>query len=52
MDDNRIKPVTPSLARLKYEPNRKDDRDKKKKKQPKYSHESTANNKNVFDDFA
>ena len=51
MDDNRIKPVTPSLARLKYEPNRKDDREKKKK-QPKNSHESTANNKNVFDDFA
>ena len=52
MDDNRIKPITPSLARLKYEPNRKDDSEKKDKKKPKNSHESTANNENVFDDFA
>ena len=52
MDDNRIKAVTPSLARLKYDPNRKDNSEKKKKQQPKNLHEPTSNNENGFDDFA
>jgi hypothetical protein len=52
VDDNRIKPVSPSLARLKYESNRKNISEKKKKHKPKDSQESTANNENVFDDFA
>ena len=52
MDDNRIKPVTPSLARLKYEPNRKNNSEKKKKRQSKNNQEPTTNNEHVFDDFA
>lgn len=52
MDDNRIKPVTPSLARLKYEPNRKQNSGSKKKKKPNNNHEPATNNDNVFDDFA
>ena len=52
MDDNKINPVTPSLTRLKYEPNRKENSEKKKKQKPKNSQEPSANNENVFDDFA
>lgn len=46
------KPVAPSPTKLKYDVNRKDENDKKKKRQSKNSHEPTANNDNVFDDFA
>ena len=52
MDDNRIKPVSPSLARLKYESNRKGENDKKKDKPKKNSHKSTEDSDNIFDDFA
>ena len=51
MDDNRIKAITPSLTKLKYDPNRKQ-HNEKKKKPPKNPHEPTADNKHVFDDFA
>jgi hypothetical protein len=52
MGDNKIKPISPSPAKLKYDTNRKDNHEKKKKQPPKNSHNSTANNENVFDDFA
>ncbi|MFK7795445.1 MAG: hypothetical protein AB8B89_08855 [Gammaproteobacteria bacterium] len=52
MDDNRIKQVNPSLARLKYDPNRKNNSEKKKKHQPKKLHEPDNSNENGFDDFA
>ena len=52
MGDNRIKAVTPSLARLKYDPNRKNNSEKKKKHQSKRIDEPASNNENGFDDFA
>ncbi|MDW3094378.1 MAG: hypothetical protein R8G33_01765 [Gammaproteobacteria bacterium] len=51
MDDNRIRPVTPSPARLKYEPNRNNN-SQKKKREKKDSHEPDADNEHVIDDFA
>lgn len=52
MDDNRIKPITPSPTRLKYEPNRKNHSERKKKRGKKDSHNTDADNGNVIDDFA
>ena len=52
MDENRIRPVTPSPTRLKYEPNRKNNSGQKKKRDQKPSHEPDADNEHVIDDFA
>ena len=52
MDNNRIKPVSPSVARLKYESNRNNQNQKKKHKQEKDSQKPSADNGKVIDDFA
>ena len=52
MDDNRVKPVSPSLARLKYDSPRKKNSENKKKRKRNNSQESTAKNGKVIDDFA
>ncbi len=51
MDDNRVKPVSPSPARLKYDPPRKKFSKKKKKNQTDTSN-SNVNDGKVIDDFA
>ena len=53
MDDNRIKPVSPSPARLKYDSSRNKNSGKKKKKRDLTDSTKTANNNGkVIDDFA
>ena len=52
MEENRIRPVTPSPTRLKYDPNRKKNGEKKRKREQKNSHEPGADNEHVIDDFA
>ena len=53
MDDNRIKPVSPSPARLKYDSSRnKNSGKKKKKRELTDSSKSTVNDGKVIDDFA
>ena len=52
MDDNRIRPVAPSPARLKYDTNRKKNTGQEKKYKRRDSQEPDADNGNVIDDFA
>ena len=52
MDNNRIKPVSPSVARLKYETNRNNQKQNKKQKQDKNSQKPPADNGKVIDEFA
>jgi len=54
MDSTRIKQVSPSVARLNYEANRKNQNKGKKEKKRinKNTQEPPADNGNVIDDFA
>ena len=52
MDDNRVKPVSPSPARLKYDSPRKKFSKKKKKKHQTDTSNSNVNDGKVIDDFA
>ncbi len=52
MEDNRIKPVSPSVARLKYESNKNSHKQNKKQKKKNNEQKPSAENGNVIDDFA
>lgn len=52
MEDNRVKPVSPSPARLKYATPRKKSNTKKKHKEHKDSIRPDGDNGNVIDEFA
>lgn len=52
MDNNRIKPVSPSVARLRYESNRNNQKQKKKPDKDKKTQKPAADDGNVIDDFA
>ena len=53
MDNNRIKPISPSASRLKYETNRNQHKQNKKRQQKEPSQKpSDENNGTVIDDFA
>lgn len=52
MDSNQIKPVSPSVTRLKYEQNRNNQQQKKKRDSNKDTQKPPADNGNVIDDFA
>ena len=52
MEDNRIKPISPSPTKLKYDTAYKKKNGKKKKQGKKEPDNSTVKSGNLFDDFA
>tara|TARA_R110002074_G_scaffold121635_3_gene256048 strand:+ start:246 stop:404 length:159 start_codon:yes stop_codon:yes gene_type:complete len=52
MDDNRIKAVTPSPTKLKYDPKRKDSHERKNKKPHKTLDKPIDDSENAIDDYA